>query len=130
MNEYLNLADIYFECKDVFEIDEGDQYDIILCAGGLYHISDPVKLLKKCYKITKQFLILQTVITQETNSPDYFVTPAPGWQHGCRFSDSGLKNRLEEIGWITYEHATNELTGNYRACDKGSSYYLLGKKKV
>ena len=130
MNEYLNLADIYFECKDVFEIDEGDQYDIILCAGGLYHISDPVKLLKKCYKITKQFLILQTVITQETNSPDYFVTPAPGWQHGCRFSDSWLKNRLEEIGWITYEHATNELTGNYRACDKGSSYYLLGKKKV
>lgn len=39
-------------------------------------------------------------------------------------------SRLEEIGWIICDHATNELTGNYRACDMGSSYYLLGKKEV
>ena len=127
MQKILNVYDMEFECMDVFDLKLEEKFGIVLCAGGLYHISKPKELLEKVYQITKKFLVLQTVITLETEDPDYFVTPAPGWKHGCRFSDARLRIWLEEIGWKIIDYARNELEGNLRLVDKGSVYYLLLK---
>jgi hypothetical protein len=100
---------------------------MILCAGGLYHLSDPKKLLKLCYKITKHYLAIQTVVTLETEDKDYFVSPAPGWKHGCRFTDAGLREWLKQIGWKIVKHDRNELRANLQLSDRGSVYYLCKK---
>jgi len=72
-------------------------------------------------------MVLQTVITLETESEDYFVSPAPGWKHGCRFTNAWLVKRLKDVGWNILEKERNILSGNERLCDKGSSYFLLEK---
>lgn len=73
-------------------------------------------------------MILQTVTTLETESEDYFVSPAPGWKHGCRFTDAWLFRKLTNMGWSILEHDRDILSGNERLCDKGSSYFLCEKR--
>ena len=123
MKEVLGFTDMEFRVSDVYDIPEHEHYDIVLCAGGLYHVSDPLRLLTRCYEMSR-FLVVQSVVTLSTESSDYFVTPAPGWKHGCRFTDSWLRSRLEDVGWIIVKHVTNELSGNERPHDRGSAYYL------
>ncbi|MCP5101623.1 MAG: hypothetical protein GY943_39265, partial [Chloroflexi bacterium] len=80
-------------------------------------------------KITKGYLVIQSAITLETEDPDYFVSPAPGWKHGSRFTHDGLKKWLQEIGWEIIEEGRNELTGNPRLTDRGSSYFLCRNRQ-
>jgi len=120
-------VNIDFKCMDVFDLPLSKKYDIILCAGGLYHLSDPKKLLKLSYEIAKRYLVLQSVITLETEDKDYFVRPAPGWKHGCRFTDAKLRSWIEEIGFKIAKHERNVFRGNRRLLDRGSAYYLCKK---
>jgi hypothetical protein len=99
-------------------------YDLILCAGGLYHLSEPRSLLELLRRIAGRFLVIQSVITLEVEDAGYFVTPAPGWKHGSRFTHTGLERWLADLGWQILDQARNELTGNPRLCDRGSSYFL------
>ncbi len=121
----LNLPHITFELKDIWEkVAEPAAYDLVMCAGGLYHLTNPRQLLENLTKITNGYLIIQSAITLETENPDYFVTPAPGWKHGSRFTHAGLKKWLLDIGWRIIKEGHNELTGNPRLSDRGSSYFL------
>jgi len=90
--------DINFKCMDVFDVPLGEKYNILLCAGGLYHLNNPEKLLRICHEITKHYLVVQSVVTLETEDGDYFVKPAPGWKHGGWFTDARLRDWLERIG--------------------------------
>ncbi len=99
-------------------------FDLVLCAGGLYHLDDPRRLLAALPRITRSFLVIQTVVTLETERADHFEAPAPGWRHGCRFTEAGLHRWLEELGWRVLEHHRGELPANRRLCDRGSSYVL------
>lgn len=127
MNSVLN-GNVDFKCMDVFDLSANKKYDVILCAGGLYHLSDPKKLLKLSYKIVKHYMVLQSVITLETEDKNYFIKPAPGWKHGCRFTDARLRCWLEEIGFRIVKHGRNELPSWERLSDRGSAYYLCTKK--
>ena len=40
------------------------------------------------------YLVVQSVVTLETEDSDYFVQPAKGWQHGCRFTHAWLRAQL------------------------------------
>ena len=71
-----------------------------------------------------KYLILQTVVTLESEDPDYFITPAPGWKHGSRFTHAAVKKWLTETGFTILDEARNELEGNSRLCNRGSSYFL------
>jgi hypothetical protein len=68
--------------------------------------------------------VVQSVVTLETEDRDYFVQPAKGWRHGCRFTHRWLAARLEEVGWHVLEAARAELPGNHRPHDRGSSFFL------
>jgi len=99
-------------------------FDLVMCAGGLYHLSHPFQLLTELTRVTCGFLVIQSAITLETEAVDYFVSPAPGWKHGSRFTHLGLKQGLEKTGWQIIDQGRNELPGNRRRCDRGSSYFL------
>jgi protein-L-isoaspartate O-methyltransferase len=122
----LGFDDVSFHQDDVrtFLERSGEAYDLVLSAGGLYHLSDPVRLLRAARRIVRGYLVVQSVATLETENADYFIQPAKGWQHGCRFTHAWLRARLEERGWHVLEEVRAELPGNRRPHDRGSSFFL------
>lgn len=121
----LGFAAVQFAVADVWDYLPGaPSFDLVMCAGGLYHLTEPRRLLELIRPLTKHTLIVQSVTTLETESADYFVSPAPGWKHGSRFTHAALERWLIETGWAIVEQARNELTGNDRPCDRGSSYFV------
>ncbi len=111
-----------FRRQDVHDV-TGD-YDFAICAGGLYHLSDPGLLLRHIHTHTHGPLILQTVYSLADRSPAYFQAPAPGWTWGCRFSVAYLMSMLRDSGWKVLDATNNELEGNTRPQDRGSIYAL------
>lgn len=100
------------------------QFDVTLCAGGLYHVENPLYFIDLVTSCTTNYLIVQSVVTLETEAEDYFVQPANGWQHGCRFSHAWLKKQLMNFNWNIVREDLLELPGNRRLHDKGSSHFL------
>jgi len=117
-----NDKNITFEKKNVFDIT--GTYDFCICAGGLYHISNPEQLLIKLRDHVKTALVIQTVYDKSHEEQDYFITPAPGWTWGCRFSHAYLINMIQNAGFKILQQTTNHLKGNERQQDRGSAYVL------
>jgi predicted RNA methylase len=117
-----NAEKIVFEQRDVHDLQ--GSYDFGICAGGLYHLSDPEVLLRKLTTQIQMALVIQTVYSLARSERDYFETPAPGWSWGCRFSLSYMSDMIARAGWSVIQFATNELAGNERPEDRGSAYLL------
>ncbi len=121
----LGFEGLNFFVADVWDYIRGEhRFDLALCTGGLYHLERPRHLLERLRPVVSGYLIVQSVVSLETEAPDYFVSPAPGWKHGSRFSHARLTGWLEATGWSIVQQARNELTGNRRLLDRGSSYFL------
>lgn len=117
-----NAGRISFEEKNVFDLSGG--YDFCICAGGLYHLSNPSDLVKKLKQNVHVALVIQAVYSLANESPNYFETPAPGWSWGCRFSYDYLIKMTRDAGWTVIDKSTNQLKGNSRLEDRGSAYLL------
>jgi cyclopropane fatty-acyl-phospholipid synthase-like methyltransferase len=122
----LNLKKVAFRHEDVWAFLErsSEHYDLVLCAGGLYHLSEPSRLLERIGHVSRGYVVLQSVVTLETEDGDYFVQPAPGWQHGCRFTHAWLCERVTGLGWRIQAESRAELPGNRSLRDRGSSFLL------
>ncbi|WP_169239522.1 class I SAM-dependent methyltransferase [Candidatus Roseilinea sp. NK_OTU-006] len=120
----LKLPALRFEVGDVWDVTRaGRAYDLVLCTGGLYHLAQPAEFVRALRPVARRFLVVQSVVTLETDDPNYFVTPAPGWKHGSRFTHAALGRWLTEAGWRILDSALRELPANPRRCDRGSSFY-------
>lgn len=125
MARVLEVPHATFHVIDVWDfVAEAPVYDLVLCTGGLYHLRDPQRFLEQLVPVVGQYLVIQSAITLETEDADYFVSPAPGWRHGSRFTHACLRGWLETLGWEIAAEERNELPGNARSCDRGSSYFL------
>jgi len=112
-----------FLVQDIFTFTSNPPVDVLLNCGGLYHLTDPRRLIQESRpRFGARFMVAQTVVTLETAAPDYFVTPAPGWGHGCRFTTAWLHRELTAAGWRIVDSHVNELQANDRPCDRGSAY--------
>jgi hypothetical protein len=111
-----------FRRQDAFDV--SGRYDFAICAGGLYHLAQPEKLLGKLTDNVRVALVVQTVCSLAQTAADYFETPAPGQDWGCRFSYDRLLSMLADAGWNVVASSTNELDGNARPEDRGSAYVL------
>jgi hypothetical protein len=123
----LNLQGVRFEHRDVAMLSEYGAYDVVANIGGLYHVTNPVEVLRKSYNLARKFLIVQTVVSMQNNDGDYFVSPAPGWQHGSRYSPQSFVNMVQSQGWRIIDAQFNQLEGNTRIEDRGSVYMLIQK---
>jgi hypothetical protein len=108
--------------QDVFQIQ--GRFDFGICAGGLYHLSNPQALLEKLTEHVDRALVVQTVHSLAYEDDGYFEQPAPGWTWGCRFSLGYLHRMVKESGWRVLESTENVLEGNSRPDDRGSAYIL------
>jgi 2-polyprenyl-3-methyl-5-hydroxy-6-metoxy-1,4-benzoquinol methylase len=117
-----------FRRENVFDV--SGVYDFAICAGGLYHVSEPEVLLRKLVANVRAVMVVQTVYSLAEQAADYFETPAPGQTWGCRFSYGYLVAMLAEAGWTVLESAINELGGNTRPQDRGSAYALCVPRRA
>lgn len=110
ISSYLNLGQASFINDDVSHFVENcDSFDLVLCIGGLYHISDPKTLIQSLRKITKQYLIVQSAITIEHDDPYYYETPNPWFgTWGTLFTNSQLLGWLKEAGFKIIESTINK----------------------
>lgn len=97
------------------------EYELCICAGGLYHLENPAQLIRHISARIRRALVIQTVVSLEVSGEEpYFETPAPGWTWGCRFNDVYLIQLLKENGWDVRAVEKNELRANQKARDRGS----------
>ena len=122
-----NKTKINFYHMDVFDINH--DFDICICAGGLYHISNPIKLLEILNRRIRSYLIIHTVVSLEYESRHYFERPAPGWTWGCRFSHNKLLDMVKTSGWSIIDVDQNILLSNTILGDRGSSYIFCKNEK-
>ena len=114
-----------FIAADVLSFVPASAFDVVVCCGGLYHLADPAALLARCRAaLGRRYLVVQTVVSEATDDEGYFVTPAPEWQHGSRFSASWVRAALRRCGWHPVVEHVNILEGNTRPVDRGSFYAL------
>ena len=123
----IGLDGFSFVPDDVNNIDKMAKIDIVANVGGLYHVSNPKEILLKSYNMANDYLIIQSVVSMENNNPDYFISPAPDWDWGCRFSRESFDKMVSSFGWDIMDRHFNELTGNKGLHDRGSAYYLVRK---
>ena len=123
----LGLSDVRFLKMDVDAIDTLPPVDIVANAGGLYHVGNPLEVLRKSYAMARRFLIVQNVVSLANDAEDYFQAPAPGWTWGSRFSRRSFDAAMRATGWDIVDRHFNELEGNDRPEDRGSCYYLVRK---
>ena len=110
---------------DVEAIETLEPVDIVANVGGLYHVADPLAILRKSHAFAKRFLIVQNVVSLARHDDTYFEAPAPGWTWGNRFSRESFDKAIRDTGWEVVDLHFNELEGNDRPEDRGSAYYLI-----
>nr|WP_255513516.1 tetratricopeptide repeat protein [Tychonema sp. LEGE 07203] len=79
----LNIANYNCISRDITQIqlaEIGQPYDVVHCAGVLYHHPHPLQILISLRQITGQYLILTSAITQEVieNERGRYEIPASG----------------------------------------------------
>ncbi|MCC3471958.1 MULTISPECIES: tetratricopeptide repeat protein [unclassified Microcoleus] len=79
----LNIANYNCISQDITQIqlaEIGEPYDVVHCAGVLYHHPHPLQILMSLRQITGQYLILTSAITQELieNERGRYEIPASG----------------------------------------------------
>jgi hypothetical protein len=122
----LNLQDrIRFIVGDVFDYFE--TCDLLLNIGGLYHIENPNDLLLQMRKISPEYAVIQSVVHENRNHSDFFVSPAPYWTWGSRFTYGYLRKLIIDSGYEVLEEDFNLLYLNERPEDRGSAYFLVKK---
>ena len=112
---------------EVATISSDFRASIVVNAGGLYHVPEPLSYLEQSYAMAEHYLVLQSVITMATEDENYFESPAPGWSWGCRFTYGYLEKEIRKRRYKVVDSDRNLLTGNDRPEDRGSAYFLIEK---
>jgi hypothetical protein len=109
---------------DVFDFTE--KVDFILCFGGLYHLEKPIELMQQIFDLT-DLVVVQTIVSLQNTSQDYFETPAPNWSWGSRMSEEYFKRAVRDQGWKILEWNLVTADFNSELSDRGNLFCVLGK---
>jgi hypothetical protein len=112
-----------FQDMDVWDLK--GSFEIGICAGGLYHLPNPEKLLVQLRGQISGALVVQTVVSLENTADDYFEIATPFRPLGSSCSAGWMVNAVARAGWTVAMRLENELTGNPELYNRGSLYLLL-----
>ena len=101
-----------------------EKCDFAFVFGGLYHVEDPLKLLTNLRTNIGQLIFIQTIVSLENESVNYFESPAPGWNWGSRFSASWPIRNLELLGYRIVESKLEIADYNFALRDRGSLFLV------
>ncbi|MEG4089923.1 tetratricopeptide repeat protein [Microcoleus sp. Pol12B4] len=109
----LNIANYHCINQDITQIqlaDIGEPYDVVHCAGVLYHHPHPLQILVALRQITREHLIFTSAITQEVIENDLgrYEIPASGVMFIPALDDA--ERAILTAYWRTYIN-NNQLIG-------------------
>ena len=105
----LNIANYNCISRDITQIqlaEIGEPYDVIHCAGVLYHHPHPLQILISLRQITGKYLVLTSAITQEVieNDRGRYEIPASGVMFVPALSEA--ERAILIAYWQQYTHGT------------------------
>lgn len=109
----LNIANYHCINQDITQIqlaDIGEPYDVVHCAGVLYHHPHPLQILVALRQITREHLIFTSAITQEVIENEWgrYELPASGVMFVPALDDA--ERAILTAYWRTYLN-NNQLIG-------------------
>jgi tRNA (mo5U34)-methyltransferase len=81
--EHYAITNVSFKVMDVDELQLDQQWDVVLNLGLLYHVTNPLQLVRRTYELCRQFAVIDTACHQEPVSA-YLL-----------FGDKDVKNPAE-----------------------------------
>lgn len=103
--EYLasafGLDNLYVMSRSLYDLDYREMFDVVLCAGVLYHVSDPVRALHILFEALRDGgkLLLETEVTfDERPVLIYEGQSQPGWRWLVP-SPPALDHMLVDVGF-------------------------------
>jgi len=63
--EHYGVGDVVFEVSDADALAPGEQWDVVLNLGVLYHVVNPLQFIRQTYELCTQFAIIDTVCHRE-----------------------------------------------------------------
>ena len=127
---------IYHNILTCNELTSIEPFDIVFCAGVLYHVIEQVKLLNILRRITKDdgVLILQSSIFKSSAEPIVYYPWFPGSLAGSAFPTIfALFKMLSMTGWTNVKHYTNykpESNTVLLTCEKNMSLSVNAKDQT
>lgn len=118
--ETLNIKHCEFREANVFDVDFGDErYDVVFLLGLIYHVEDPIGLLRRAAKATKRLLFLETQLCK-SEQPIRFGWGVPDAYHeGDAYlvlHEERDPNPLASMGGLSLIPNLNAVTTMLRQC--------------
>jgi tRNA (mo5U34)-methyltransferase len=120
IEEALGIERCELRQANVFDVDLGTgRYDVVLLLGLIYHVEDPIGLLRRAAKATKRFLFLETQLCK-SEQPIRFGWGIPDTYHSADaylvLHEERDDNPLASMGGLSMIPNLNAITTMLRQC--------------
>lgn len=73
VKEHFAVANVDFGVSDADDLATGREWDVVLNLGLLYHVVNPLQLMRRTYELCRRFAIVDTVVHREPVSGFFLV---------------------------------------------------------
>lgn len=132
IEETLGIKRCELREADVLNVDLGtERYDIVLLLGLIYHVEDPIGLLRRAAKATRRFLFLETQLCK-SGQPIKFGWGVPDVYHDADaylvLHEERDDNPLASMGGLSMIPNLNAVTTMMRQCGFRDIVHLHAEK--
>jgi len=104
------LPNLKFEQNDAWNLPSYGKFDVVFCAGLLYHMDTPKQFLEMISSVTSRMIILQTHFATTDDKINKFDLSPLCEHEGLRgrwyteFADDAVFNAREEARWASWDN--------------------------
>jgi 2-polyprenyl-3-methyl-5-hydroxy-6-metoxy-1,4-benzoquinol methylase len=73
VKEHFGIANAEFRVSDADDLSAGREWDVVLNLGLLYHVVNPLQVMRRTYELCRRFAIVDTVVHREPVSAFFLV---------------------------------------------------------
>lgn len=81
--QHYGLDGVSFQQSDLYEFEAEEPFDVVLNLGLMYHITQPVEMMKKTFDLTRDVAVIDTVTHKEAFSGFILGTGAAAVEHAA-----------------------------------------------
>ena len=73
LEDYFDVDNVEFRVSDADDLETGREWDVVLNLGLLYHVVNPLQVMRRTYELCRRFAIVDTVVHREPVSAFFLV---------------------------------------------------------
>ena len=127
---------VSFEERNVWDLEGSPAHDVVFCAGLLYHVTYPLRLLKILHDLTKEFLVLDSAVHKHPFSGFYLVCnkdvaySAEGeFSYELHPTYRAVCEGLQAVGFTTIYEVIGDRAGDVPNYDSGAVRTFIAAKQ-